>query len=142
MATFTAKQFSAALAKLASVPSAIAPSVARKINRELRRQFDQGVDPYGKPWAALRPRTLAKGRHPPPLTDTHAGRDSVRAKAGSGAGVQITVDVPYMGIHQNGDPPRMVARKFLPERALPKAWKEIWELELIRATKKRLGGRA
>ncbi len=134
----TAKQFSAALAKLVTVPSQIAPAVAKKINRELQRGFDAGQDPYGKAWAPLRPRTLAKGRHPPPLTDTHAGRNSVKAAASQDAGVVITVGVPYMGIHQAGDPPRMVARRFLPVARLPQAWKDIWELELIRATKKRL----
>lgn len=140
LAKFTAKQFSQALSKLTEVPSKIAPAVARKLNRELRRQFDEGVDPYGKPWAPLRASTLAKGRHPPPLTDTHAGRDSVRAIPTARGGVQFVVGVAYMGIHQAGDLPRMVARRFLPVNGLPKAWREIWELELMRATRKRLTG--
>jgi len=138
LANFTTKQFSAALSKLTMVPSRIAKPVAKSINRELQRGFDEGVDPYGKPWAPLAPRTLAKGRHPPPLTDTHAGRDGVIAAASSGAGVQITSSVSYMGIHQAGDRPRMPARKFLPWRNLPKSWAEIWELELVKATRKAL----
>jgi phage gpG-like protein len=138
LAKFTAKQFSKALSDLVKVPSQIAPAVAKKINRELQRQFDAGVDPYGRPWAPLRPATIAKGRHHPPLTDTHAGRNSVKAHATQDAGVQITVGVGYMGIHQAGDLPRMVARKFLPTRGLPSGWRDIWELELIRMTRKRL----
>lgn len=138
MAKFTTKQFSAALSKLVSVPSQIAPMVAKKIAKDMAYRFDSGIDPYGKAWAPLRPATLKKGRHPPPLTDTHAGRDSISVHAVQDAGVQITVGVPYMGIHQDGDLPRMVARKFLPVTRLPPDWKDIWELELIRATKKRL----
>jgi phage gpG-like protein len=138
LAKFTAKAFSRALAELATVPSQIAPAVAKRINREIQKNFDAGVDPYGHAWAPLRPRTLAKGRHPPPLTDTRKGRRSVRAFATQAAGVAITVGVGYMGIHQAGDPPRMVARKFLPNRVLPASWRAIWQQELTKLTRKRL----
>lgn len=138
MAKFTAKGFSRALAELATVPSQIAPAVAKRINREIQKNFDAGVDPYGRAWAPLRPRTLAKGRHPPPLTHTRKGRRSVRAFATQNAGVAITVGVDYMGIHQAGDPPRMVSRKFLPSRSLPAAWKAIWQDELTKLTRRRL----
>jgi phage gpG-like protein len=138
LAKWTARQFSAALSKLVQVPSQIAPAVAKKIKRDLEYRFDAGIDPYGKPWAALRPATLAKGRHPPPLTDTHAGRESVTVVPVKDAGVQISVGVAYMGIHQAGDPPRMVARRFLPVSRLPPDWKAIWELELVRGVRKKL----
>ena len=41
MARFTAKGFSAALNRLASVPSQIAPPVAIRIDAAIQRQFDQ-----------------------------------------------------------------------------------------------------
>lgn len=135
---FTAKGYSRALADLARVPSQIAKPVAVALNKEIQRSFDAGTDPYGRAWAPLRPRTLAKGRHPPPLTDTRAGRDSVVAAPLAGAGIGITVGVGYMGIHQDGDWPRMAARKFLPERVLPAVWRAIWQSELSRAVRVRL----
>jgi len=135
---YTTKQFSAALSRLASVSSQIAAPVAAGIAAEIDRNFSAGVDPYGRAWAPLRPRTLAKGRHPPPLTHSHDGRDGVHVKPTAGAGIGITSDVPYMGVHQNGDPPRMVARKFIPSGVLPAVWRAIWQAELSNRVRARL----
>ena len=141
MAKFTAKGFSAALNSLASVPSQVAPKIAQRIAKAIDKQFTDGVDPYGRPWAPLRPRTLAKGRHPPPLTNTGAGRRSVRVVPARGAGVRITVGKGYMGIHQDGDPPRMVDRKILPEGAAPKSWTKIYQEEISKSVRAKLRGK-
>lgn len=136
--SYTPASFARALRDLTRVPAQIAPRVASEIAAEIDRNFSAGVDPYGKPWAPLRPATLAKGRHPPPLTDTGKGRNSIRVFAQRGSGVAITVGVAYMGIHQTGAPPRLVARRFLPAGVLPKRWAQIWQRALTDATKARL----
>lgn len=141
MAKFTAKGYSAALVSLLSVPAKIAKPIAKDIGKAIERQFDAGTDPYGRPWAPLRPATLAKGRTPPPLTATRAGRDSIQVKPGQGAGVMITVGKSYMGIHQDGAPPRLVARKILPEGKLPPSWKLIYQTALSKAVKAGLSGK-
>lgn len=140
MAKFTTKQYAGALAQLASVPSQIAGPLGRRIRRQIALNFSAGVDPYGRAWAPLRPATLAKGRHPPPLTDSRRGRQSIRVFAARAAGIAITVGKAYMGIHQAGDLPRMAARKYLPEVKLPAAWRAMWQQELTKATRRRLSG--
>lgn len=134
----TAKAFSRALAELTRVPSQIAAKVAERIGEDIQKNFDEGQDAYRRAWAPLRPATLAKGRFPPPLTDSRDGRDSIRVFASGRAGVQMVCSVGYMGIHQAGDLPRMVARKFFPNGVLPAAWRTIWKEELVKATKARL----
>src|SRR5690606_17437543 len=59
-----------ALRELVRVPSQIAGAVSDAINDRIQAGFDQGTDPYGSPWAELAPYTLAKGRTPPPLTES------------------------------------------------------------------------
>lgn len=138
MAKHTAKSFSRALADLAKVPAKIAPKVARRIAKDIQQNFALGEDPYRRPWAPLRPATLAKGRQPPPLTDTEAGRRGVNVTPNASGGIRLVNYVDYMGIHQAGDLPRMVARKFFPEGVLPKQWRVIWDEELTKAQKARL----
>lgn len=137
MAKLTVKGYSKALADLAAVPSQIAPKVAKRIRRDIALNFSAGRDPYRRTWAPLAKATIARGRHPPPLTDTWKGRRGVRVVPRSRAGIGITSSVDYMGIHQDGAP-NIPARKFLPESKLPSEWKRIWQEELTRATKARL----
>ena len=116
------KEFSRAMRQLTRVPAQVAREVSAEINALIQEGFDRGTDPYGRPWAPLRPATLAKGRRPPPLTDTGKGRAGVYAKPMSGAGILLVSEVPYMRKHQMGAPPRLVRRDFLPINVLPKAW--------------------
>lgn len=129
MAKHSAKSYSAALRALAGVPAQMASRVAVRISAEIQREFDEGRTAYGTPWAPLRPKTIAKGRHAPPLTDTREGRDSVTVQPAQGAGVTISVGASYMAYHQDGTS-HMVARKILPEGILPAAWKRIYQSEL------------
>jgi phage gpG-like protein len=116
------------LGDLARVPSRVAARVADDLEAEVQAEFDAGADPYGTPWAPLAPYTLAKPRHPPPLTDTGAMRDSLRIAPMAGAGVEITIDHPAAP-HQTGWSGRQgwgPARPILPDRgALPPAWQAI-----------------
>jgi phage gpG-like protein len=97
-----ARRFSKVLRDLARVPSQATAAIARDLNKEIQRNFDRGVDPYGRKWRTLAKSTLERGRHPPPLTDTGHGRASVVVKPGAGAGLVITIGVIYMLYHQFG----------------------------------------
>jgi phage gpG-like protein len=138
MAKHSTLTFSKALKSLLGVPSQIAGPVAKDINQEIQKKFDAGQDPYGKSWASLKPATLAKGRHPPPLTDTGKGRSGVKAQPMQGAGIALTSSVSYMGIHQKGNPPILARRSFFPVNTLPKQWLKLWEKRLVKGVKVRL----
>lgn len=124
--TYDAKSFAKLMRDLARVPSKSARAVAKDLSREIQRNFDRGLDPFGRKWRTLAPSTLARGRRPPPLTDTGKGRKSVIVRPLAGAGIRITVGVLYMLYHQfggkNGRPPK---RSFLPMDTLPRGWGEI-----------------
>ncbi len=109
------------LARLAQVPSRAAAEAATEITKELKKEFADGKDPYGKPWAPLKPSTIKSGRKPPPLTAGGTLRDGTEAKPMAGAGIQVTVGAPYGVFHQTGTS-KMAARKILPEKSFPKAW--------------------
>lgn len=129
------------IARLGEVPSRVARDGAAGIARHIDHQFDSGTDPYGRPWAPLRPATLRRGRHAPPLTDTHAMRDGIAVRPQAGAGIAITFasDVPA-GFHQGGTV-NMVARKILPEGTLPRTWNEALSGAAGAAVKQTMGGK-
>jgi hypothetical protein len=109
------------LDELIQTPRKIAVEVAPKITKLLQRQFARGVDPYGRKW-----RRLATGRAAH-LTKTGKLRSGTRAMPGMGgrAGLRVVVGMPYGSFHQTGTS-RMPARKILPERGMPAAWREAF----------------
>ncbi len=126
------------LAELATVPSRTAVAVSSRLDELVQEEFDRGTDPYEEAWAPLSPVTLAKGRTPPPLTDSSAMRDSLRVFPLAGAGVGVTIDHPA-GPHQTGwtgPQGSGPARPILPARGeLPDGWIEAMEAEAVRAFK-------
>ncbi len=122
-------QLAQRLGDLARVPSRIAARVAEELEAEIQAEFDAGTDPYGRPWKPLAPSTLAGGRHPPPLTDTRAMRDSLHVSPLRTAGVGITIDHPAAP-HQTGWEGTQgsgPARPILPVGGMPPAWRGILE---------------
>ena len=116
------------IADLAEVPARASKAVSFEIEGFLQEEFDAGRDPYGSAWVPLAEATLAKGRTPPPLTDTGALRDGLRVRPLRGAGIAITSDEAYAAPHQTGwsgpvgDGP---ARPILPALSeLPEEWTE------------------
>ena len=107
---------------LSAVPSRAARAAASEIADRIQEQFDGGVDAYGRPWATLRPSTLAKGRTPPPLTDSASMRDGIQVKPARGAGITIVIGEPYASFHQVGTR-NMVARPILPTHGFPDTWR-------------------
>lgn len=102
MKVVNAKRLSQMMRELGRVPSRVSGKIAADLNREIQSNFDRGVDPFGRKWRRLAKSTVERGRHPPPLTDTGRGRESVVAKSMRGAGVMIVVGVLYMIYHQFG----------------------------------------
>lgn len=133
---YSAKEFVGVLSYvLPKIPSQASLFVATKIETQVQADFDAGVNPYGRPWRPLAKATLAKGRHPPPLTDTYKGRAGVRVNPLPSAGVEITSRVAYMGIHQAGSD-RIPRRQFVPtvSQGLPKRYRDLYEVEIKRWT--------
>lgn len=115
------------IGRLAQVPSRMAPAASREIASLIDRQFSAGRDPYGRAWAKLKPSTLARGRRPPPLTDTHEMRNGIQVRPMQGAGIAVTFgnDVPAV-FHQYGTK-HMAARSILPRGAFPATWARALE---------------
>lgn len=117
------------LRRLGEVPRRAAAIASPKLTRLLQRQYRTGVDPYGRPWAPLRPATLQ--RHgPPPLTDTRAMRAGTRAMVPRPhyAGIRLVVGAPYGYFHQVGfrvHGRRVPARRILPQYGLPATWLRV-----------------
>lgn len=109
---------------LERVPSRVAERVPGELEAALDAEFAAGVDPYGKPWAPLSPKTKRSGT---PLDASGRMRAGVHA-APKTDGVAITV--PHPGeIHQTGwSGPRGSgpARPIVPDRdVLPTEWSAI-----------------
>lgn len=124
------------LRELNAVPSQAAADAAPKIRALITKQFSSGANPYGTAWAALRPATLARGRRPPPLTDTRRMRRTIRVQTRAGSGLKISVPAPYAGFHQTGTS-RMAKRLIVPDRGLPRSWREA----IARSVRKRISER-
>ena len=124
------------LRKLAEVPSRAAKAAARELSTLILDGFAAGTDPYGRPWAPLKPYTLAKGRFPPPLTDSGAMRDSIEVRPTSGAGIEITMGAEYATFHQTGTV-TMAPRQILPQSGgLPPEWQSAIRDAVSDSTKK------
>lgn len=100
-----------------------------EIAETIKKEFRQGLGPYGYPWHALSRTTLKGGRHPPPLTDTGAMRDGVEVKPGSGNTVTVDIPADYASYHQYGTKNadgsvRIPRRPMLPEAGNSESWDE------------------
>jgi hypothetical protein len=137
---YNAKEFSQALRHLVKVPAQITGPASVQIKREILLNFDKGRDPYGNAHAPLKPSTIARGRHPPPLTDSGAGKRGITVKPAPGAGIRLESNVPYMRRHQLGAPKaNLVSRPFFPTNVLPKRWAMRIQAEYDKQIKKVIG---
>lgn len=106
-----------ALRKLAGVPSQVAKDAAAEITELLLDQYAAGMDPRGRAWKPLAASTIAKGRKPPPGTETFQMRDSTRAVPGAGAGILLEVGPSYATYYD-------AVRNIFPRDGLPPSWRE------------------
>jgi hypothetical protein len=130
------RQLGDRLADLQDVPARAARGAAARIGDLIEAEFDAGDDSYGDPWAALTATTLAKGRTPPPLTDTGAMRGGIEVKPTQGAGIEVTIPTlerDYPKFHQTGTR-AMERRAILPDGSeLPEEWEEAIEDSIAEA---------
>ena len=123
-----------ALEALADTPLIALKLAVPKIAAEIARQFDEGKDAYGRPWASLAEATISKGRSPPPLTDTGAMKSTVKVETrGNDQLVASIADDPAR-FHQSGTK-RMPARPILPTGEVPEAWAKAVEESVLEALK-------
>lgn len=114
------EQIIGALEGMSDLVDSICIESSAGIERAIDSCFTLGTDPYGQTWAPLAKSTMAKGRTPPPLTDTGKMRGSVVVYAMMQT-IHAWVADPA-GYHQRGTK-YMPARAVLPdERGLPPAW--------------------
>lgn len=112
------------LRALAEVPSRAAADAAVRIGELVQESFGSGTDPYGRAWASLAASTQARGRTPPPLTDTGAMRGSVVVSPLPGAGIAVTLGAAYATFHQTGTR-YMPQRQILPQSGgLAPSWRQ------------------
>jgi hypothetical protein len=117
--------------ELSDLPRKIAVDVAPQITTLLRKQFTSGADPYGRPWAPMKPSTLARGRRPPPLSASKKLRDGTvaRPSPGNRAGLRLVVRARYGTFHQTGfrvGRTRVPARRILPQQGMPASWRAVF----------------
>jgi hypothetical protein len=114
---------------LRGVPRLAALKAQTPILRAVQEEFVKGQDPYGRPWAPLRPATLAI-HGPPPLSRTLALAvdTDVSLLDGLKNGLAITLGRAYGYFHQVGfrhGRSMVPARRPLPQHGMPKRWREI-----------------
>lgn len=137
------------LAQLADVPRKVAIVAAPKIAELIEAEFETGADPYGRAWAPLAASTVARGRTPPPLTDTRDLRDrtTVTPRPGGRAGIQIKMGRAYGQFHQTGFKihnargKRAPKRAILPDHGMPASWRKAIVAAFAASTRATMAGR-
>jgi len=120
------------IGELRRVPRLTAVKAQTWIAEQLLIEYREGQDPYGRPWAPLRPATLAI-HGPPPLTRSGMLRvdTAVRLLEGARNGLMLEAGRDYAYFHQVGFRHRggkdVPARKIFPDRGMPRRWREILE---------------
>lgn len=112
------------LGELNDLPRRLAIAAAPGITKELKKEFSSGADPYGRRWKKL------KSGKPSHLTKSRKLRNGTRAAPmpGNRKGIRIILGAKYAIYHQTGTY-KMPARKILPERGMPAAWRMILQRE-------------
>ena len=127
------EKIGAAVVEATKLPQRVADISAANVNKELQRQFAQGVDPYGARYAPITDTTrrLRRGsKTAPPLTDLGNLRAGTVAMVKPGASkLVLYFGEPYGIYHQRGTS-RMPRRAIFPDRGIPEKWraavKDAW----------------
>lgn len=139
------KDLAKAIRALASVPARASKTAARGIYRLAMSDFDREHDPYGTPWAPLKPSTeiirrrlgYAEG---PILTRSGDMRRSLTVKPLAGSGIAFVIAADYAVHHQYGFvhktfgvPTKVPARPMFPKRGLPPSWRRVIDAAVRKA---------
>jgi hypothetical protein len=109
--------FAKTLRSLQKVRSSVAREAAGALQARIDQQFVSGTDPYGNPWKANAASTIARkghGRVGVGITETMLA--TTKVVPASGAGLTLTVGVPYAGYFDR-------VRRLLPDAGLPATWR-------------------
>lgn len=93
-----AKRFSQVMRDLAKIPSQVSKVIAEDLKKEIEKNMDRSVDPYGHPWPRRADGSASV------LKKTGAGRASIKVVPTARAGIKITIGLLYMAYHQFGGP--------------------------------------
>ena len=125
------------LGELDSFPKNLSLRIAGPLSTEFQKQFSRGSDPYGRTWKPL------KTGKPSHLTETRRFRSGSRIAAMPGNRAGVRVILGRLGkrgrnpiYHMTGTR-YMTARKYLPTRGMPAAWREIIKREASRLMRER-----
>ena len=111
-----------ALRELSRVPAQAAADADDELDAVIREQHGAEVDPYGQPWAPLKPQTVKrKGGETRILRRSDVMLDELEIRPAQGAGLTLTFGAAYAAFHQLGTKD-MVPRRLLPIAAMPAAW--------------------
>jgi hypothetical protein len=122
MAFSAAAKYANVARELQKVPSRVSSQAAPAIERMWRKSYRAEQDPYGRPWAKLSPRTIAKKGFDTIMVekgDTYK-ETRVRALPGAGIGLQTGYKAQW---HLEATENRP-ARPVLPLHGLPAPWRE------------------
>ena len=114
------------VAKLGEMGPRVAHEASVEIAALIGAQFANGVNPYGTPWKALAPATVAKGRAAPPLTDTGRTKGSI-VVAGEGSRIVVKIGDMKAGFHQWGARRgrwKLPKRQIVPDGRVPDQWRQ------------------
>lgn len=119
---------SKSLGQLKRIVPSMAPVLAARFNAYLVRGFESGTNPYGAPFAPLKPSTIRRhNRSPPPLSHTMALKAAAKIIL-QGLSLRFNGTPPYGDIHMGGSR-YMAKRAFYPDAGLPASWqKDIKDL--------------
>lgn len=127
------RSIGATLNRLGAVAPRVAELAAPVIASAVEGEFSYGRDPYGTPWAPLKPATVRKGRRPPPLTDMGLFRALVQVRPRVGnPGILVTMAARPGVFHQLGTK-HMSARQVLPYRGVPRMWSDALRRATVQA---------
>jgi hypothetical protein len=120
----SSKNAAVRLDKFASeVRGKLAKALAPKIDARLQAMFANGTDPYGKPWAPLKPSTIRrKGGNSTILVRDNNLAPGTYALA-TGNRLVITMG-PKAQYAQDGEPGEREPRMVAPAYGTPKTWKQ------------------
>lgn len=122
------------LNRLASAAEEVAIIAAPQIFALVQQEFATGRDPYGSPWAPLRPSTLRK-HGPPPLTDRGLMRGTTSVRPIGKGRPGLVIRYPFPGVYHQAGTRRMAARHVLPYRGIPRMWADILRRASVQAVR-------
>lgn len=122
MAFSAAAKYANVARELQKVPSRVSSQAAPAIERMWRKSYRAEQDPYGRPWAKLSPRTIAKKGFDTIMVETGQTYKETRVRTLSGAGIALSTG--YKAQWHLEATENRPARPVLPLHGLPSPWRE------------------